>query len=102
VNTARGGLVDESALVDALDSGQLSGAALEVFVQEPPALGNRLLTLPNVIVAPHTAGETLTSVRDGLDIAISQVRDALARRKPPHLVNPEAWPHARLHRSHIT
>jgi len=97
VNTARGGLVDEDALVDALQSGHLVGAALDVFAQEPPSQANRLLSLANVIVAPHTAGETITTVHDGIDLAVSQIRDSLAKRKPSHLVNPEAWAHARIH-----
>jgi D-3-phosphoglycerate dehydrogenase len=63
VNTARGGIVVEAALHDALVSGKLAGAGLDVFEQEPPPPGHALFELPNVIIAPHVAGVT----REALD-----------------------------------
>jgi D-3-phosphoglycerate dehydrogenase len=63
INTARGGIVVEAALHDALVSGKLAGAGLDVFEQEPPPLGHALFDLPNVIIAPHVAGVT----REALD-----------------------------------
>ena len=62
INTARGGIVDEKALYDALVSGQLAGAGLDVFEQEPPPAGHSLFELPNVIMAPHVAGVTREAV----------------------------------------
>jgi D-3-phosphoglycerate dehydrogenase / 2-oxoglutarate reductase len=62
INTARGGIVDEKALYDALASGKLAGAGLDVFEQEPPPVGHDLHGLPNVIMAPHVAGVTREAV----------------------------------------
>jgi D-3-phosphoglycerate dehydrogenase / 2-oxoglutarate reductase len=62
INTARGGIVDETALYDTLASGKLAGAGLDVFAQEPPSIENPLFSLPNVITAPHVAGVTREAV----------------------------------------
>ncbi len=62
VNTARGGIVDEKALHDALSKNQIAGAALDVFDQEPTPVDNPLLKLKNFIAAPHVAGVTKEAV----------------------------------------
>lgn len=89
VNTARGALVDEAALVDALETGRLRAAALDVFEREPPE-GSRLLELPNVVVTPHIGGISERSVQEMTRRATSAVLDVLAGRVPANLVNPEA------------
>jgi phosphoglycerate dehydrogenase-like enzyme len=61
INTSRGGLIDEDALVEALRSGQIGGAGLDVFRQEPPPPDHPLFKLPNAIVTPHMAGPTWQS-----------------------------------------
>ena len=62
VNTARGGIIDEPALYAALKSGQLAGAGLDVFEEEPTSANNDLLTLDTVIASPHMAGVTVEAV----------------------------------------
>lgn len=77
VNTARGELVDEAAVADALQSGQLAGAALDVFETEPPK-NSPLMSMNNVIATPHVAGSTTEAQEEvGVQIA-QQVRDYLA------------------------
>ncbi len=77
VNTARGELVDEAALADALKSGQLAGAALDVFADEPPR-DSPLMAMNNVIATPHVAGSTVEAQEEvGVQIG-QQVRDYLA------------------------
>ena len=62
INTARGGIINEEALVDALKSGNIAGAGLDVLEHEPPDPNDPLPKLDNVIVTPHTAGPTLESL----------------------------------------
>ncbi|MGH6778836.1 MAG: hydroxyacid dehydrogenase [Bradyrhizobium sp.] len=62
INTARGGIVDEKALYEALISEKLAGAGLDVFAQEPPSVEHPLFGLPNVVMAPHVAGVTREAV----------------------------------------
>jgi D-3-phosphoglycerate dehydrogenase len=77
INCARGELIDEAALADALRSGHLSGAAVDTFVQEPPK-NSPLLGLPNFIATPHIAGSTAEAQEEVGTLIAQQVRDYLA------------------------
>jgi D-3-phosphoglycerate dehydrogenase / 2-oxoglutarate reductase len=77
VNTARGELVDEAALADALRSGQLGGAALDVFKIEPPK-DSPLLAMPNVVATPHVGGSTVEAQEEVGTLIAQQVRDYLS------------------------
>jgi D-3-phosphoglycerate dehydrogenase len=86
VNVARGGLIDESALFDALTAGEIAGAGLDVFVSEPPT-GSPLLALPNVVVTPHLGASTEEAQeKAGVSVARS-VRLALSGELVPDAVN---------------
>ena len=88
VNTARGGLVDEAALVEALESGRLRAAALDVFDDEPPR-SERLRRLANAVMTPHVAGVSERSVSEMTRRACRSVADVLSGRMPADVVNGE-------------
>ena len=94
VNAARGPIVDEEALIDALRDGVIAGAALDVFELEPPA-GSPLLSMENVVVSPHIAGLSTLSVAEMTRRATRAVLDVVAGRPVEHLVNHRALEVAR-------
>ncbi|MCY1001958.1 D-glycerate dehydrogenase [Myxococcus sp. MISCRS1] len=92
VNTARGGVVDPDALVEALREGRLGGAALDVTDPEPLPQDSPLLGLPNVLLAPHIASATHATRGRMASMAVDNLLAALDGQRPPHCVNPELFP----------
>ena len=86
LNTSRGPLVDQAALADALNSGRIAGAALDVLSTEPPPADNPMLTAKNCIITPHMAWGTRAARSRLMNIAIENVR-AFLQGKPRNLVN---------------
>jgi len=91
VNTARGGIVDEQALSEALTSGQIYAAGIDVFEQEPVPLENPLLAHSNVVVAPHIGSATTLTRARMADIAADNAMAALRGQPMPHCANPEVY-----------
>jgi D-3-phosphoglycerate dehydrogenase len=92
INTARGGLVDAAALAEALESGRLAGAALDVQEPEPPPLDRPPYNDPRVIVTPHASFLSAESLLELRTRASRQVADFLTGRRPENVVNPEVLP----------
>jgi phosphoglycerate dehydrogenase-like enzyme len=88
VNTARGGLVDKAALLDALRAGRLAGAALDVFHEEPVPAGDPILGLTNVVLTPHNGGNTREVIDAGLLRAVENIEHFLAGRPRDVVVPP--------------
>jgi len=87
INTARGDIVDEVALLSALDSGRIGGAALDVLATEPPAPGYALLQHPRVIATPHAAFYSEESLKELQITAASQMAAILRGKLPDNIVN---------------
>jgi phosphoglycerate dehydrogenase-like enzyme len=84
-------LIDESALVDAIQSGRLRGAALDCFRQEPPERNHPLLAYPQVIVTAHVSAQTDQAVNRMGWMALTSCLEVLMGKKPPQTVNPEVF-----------
>jgi len=88
VNTSRGGVIDEAALITALHAGQLAGAGLDVFETEPPDPANPLLQMDNVIGTPHGLSHAVESVARCSEMTEDNVLAIVEGRLPPYIVNP--------------
>jgi glyoxylate reductase/D-3-phosphoglycerate dehydrogenase len=88
INTCRGEVVDEQALIEALQHGQILAAGLDTQAKEPPDPKNPLLTLPNVTLTPHSAGPTVDSYRKRFHNGYANI-ERVARGQPPLWVIPE-------------
>lgn len=95
INTARGPVVDEHDLVDSLRDGQLGGAALDVFDNEPN-INPELVGMENVILTPHIASATWESRNEMGRLAVEAVLQTLRGDKPSTIVNPEVWERRRV------
>jgi D-3-phosphoglycerate dehydrogenase len=88
VNAARGGLLDEDALCDALESGQLLAAALDTFAVEPPPAGSRLFRTPNLVLTPHLAGASRAVAEKAARIVAAEVGRHHRGEPLAHCLNP--------------
>ena len=93
INTSRGPVVQEAALIDTMKNARIAGAAVDVFEQEPVAPDNPLLKIDNVILAPHAICHTDECMRILGERAFQAAVDLCHGRKPGHLVNPEVLGH---------
>ena len=94
INTARGPIVDEHDLVESLRSGHLSGAALDVYDNEPN-IDPELIGMPNVITTPHIASATYEAREAMAKLAVSGIIDTLTSKEPINIVNKDVWPSRR-------
>jgi D-3-phosphoglycerate dehydrogenase / 2-oxoglutarate reductase len=88
VNSARGGLLDYDAMCDALESGHLRAAALDVYDPEPPPPGSRLFATPNLTLSPHIAGASRETAERAAVIAAAEVGRYLRGERPANVSNP--------------
>lgn len=89
VNTSRGPVIDQAALVAALRERRIAGAALDVLEVEPPPADEPILALPNVVLLPHIGSATVETRQAMLDLAVENLASVLAGKPPPACVNPD-------------
>ncbi len=92
INASRGGVVDETALVKALQDGHLAGAGLDVFDPEPPLADNPLLKMKNVVLTPHIASNTEAGMAAMQAGTVDNIVDVLQGERPAWIANSEVWP----------
>ena len=93
VNTARGNIIDEEALYEALKSGRIAGAGVDVFAKEPLPVDSPLLTLENAVLTPHVSSQTVESLWNIYKMAIDISADFFAGKGSPHILNPDYAEH---------
>lgn len=91
INIARGPIIQETALAEALGTGHLSFAALDVLSEQPPSQRNALLGLENVVLTPHTAGITKQAMRRMSELSVEEALRVLRSERPRNLVNADYW-----------
>lgn len=91
VNTARGDLVDQAALVAALESGEIAAAGLDVFEREPVPPGDPILSAPNTLLSGHVSSSTELGMRRMGEAVLDNLREVLTGRLPASCLNPDAW-----------
>lgn len=91
INTARGGIVNEADLAEALKNHQIAGAALDVFDPEPPALDNPLFQLDNVLLTPHIGAATDGAMQNMARACAQNIIDYFGGKRPGFVVNPEIY-----------
>jgi D-3-phosphoglycerate dehydrogenase len=90
VNTARGGIVDETALLQALDAGTLAGAGLDVYEQEPLPLDHPLILRSDVVLGGHVSAFTRLAMEKTMEMVVAGILDVAAGRVPEGCINPPA------------
>jgi phosphoglycerate dehydrogenase-like enzyme len=93
INTARGSILDEQALVEALKNGRIAGAALDVYAKEPVEADNPLLNLDNVTLTPHIGGTTREVPLRAAEIIADDIARFLKHQRPRNVLNPEVLEH---------
>ena len=91
INVARGQVIDEQALIDALNQQQILGAGLDVYAREPLQT-SPLFALPNVVTLPHTGSATIETRQAMNNLAFENLSNALNGKQPTYMVNPSVWP----------
>ena len=93
INTSRGAVIDEPALIDALKEGHLAGAGIDVFAAEPPSTDHPLFDMDNVVVTAHTASDSIDAFRSVFHGIVDDILLYLGGEQPAHVVNPAVLEH---------